>query len=188
MAAANKPSVLVLDQLDAVRWSAAHSHRAWQVCQQILDDAARFPFLKVLVSCRRFDLESEPSFRQWAERTKPFLVDVTELDECQAEKEVGANIWRELTVGQQAALRRVLNLQIWKSLRDALGHAPSFATSIDLMKKYWQHAHSQLGRLGNPGHMAETVLHRLTAELQARAELTVSAHVFGNGIPKAWTC
>jgi len=57
--------VLILDQVDAIRWTAAHSSHAWDTCERTISEALRHPNLRVIVVCRSFDLEDDPRIRAW---------------------------------------------------------------------------------------------------------------------------
>lgn len=64
-----RQSVLILDQLDAIRWTSAHSDNALDVCKEL----ERHIHLKrlngdnicIVLSSRTFDLENNPVIRNW---------------------------------------------------------------------------------------------------------------------------
>jgi hypothetical protein len=63
--------ILLLDQLDALRWTSAHSAEAWDVCREMISEALISPAgLKVVVCCRTFDLDHDPQLRGWEKETK----------------------------------------------------------------------------------------------------------------------
>ena len=61
----NKPAVLIIDQLDAVRWTAAHSDAAWQICRDIVELALGRSSIRVVLACRTFDLTDDQRFKAW---------------------------------------------------------------------------------------------------------------------------
>ena len=64
-AAAGRPAVLLLDQVDAIRWTAAHSGYAWETCESVISEALSQRNLRVVVVCRTFDVEDNPQIRAW---------------------------------------------------------------------------------------------------------------------------
>jgi hypothetical protein len=74
-------SVLLVDQLDAVRWTGAHASAPWDACKQMLDEALRLPDVAVVVACRTFDLRDDPPIRAWHEVRKGIEVEIGNLPE-----------------------------------------------------------------------------------------------------------
>jgi hypothetical protein len=60
-----KIAVLVLDQLDAIRWTVGHSSHAWDTCERIIDEALCNDNLRVVVACRTFDVEDDVRIKNW---------------------------------------------------------------------------------------------------------------------------
>ena len=67
--AAQRPSVLILDQLDALRWTSSHSANALEVCKSLVNEvlAARDSGQKmtVVLACRTFDFKHDPGIKEW---------------------------------------------------------------------------------------------------------------------------
>jgi hypothetical protein len=80
-AADGQMGVLVLDQLDAIRWTAAHSGHAWDTCERVISEALRHSNLRVVVVCRSFDVEDHPQIRAWKERSNVKDLKVAPLDD-----------------------------------------------------------------------------------------------------------
>ena len=61
----DRPGVLILDQLDAIRWTAGHSPEAWSVCRELINQTlnGKNNSIKVILSCRTFDLENDPMLK-----------------------------------------------------------------------------------------------------------------------------
>jgi hypothetical protein len=55
--------VLVLDQVDAISFVSGRNQRLWEVFEELLSEAARYPQMGVLVACRAFDAEHDPRLR-----------------------------------------------------------------------------------------------------------------------------
>ena len=67
--AGDRPCVLILDQLDAIRWTSSHSANALDVCKQLLGQVRSLrtggKVITAILSCRSFDLENDPQIRHW---------------------------------------------------------------------------------------------------------------------------
>ena len=61
--------MLILDQLDALRWTSGHSSEAFPICHDIMRQARDLGRnLLVIVSCRTFDLENDTQIRIWKDQ------------------------------------------------------------------------------------------------------------------------
>lgn len=59
-------AVLLIDQLDAVRWGSAHSSSAWELARDLMEEVlGHRSQVGVIVCCRGFDLETDRSIRSW---------------------------------------------------------------------------------------------------------------------------
>lgn len=69
--AGGRPCVLILDQLDAIRWTSVHSVNSLDVCHEIINQVLAFrregKKISVIVACRTFDLKHDPEIKQWIE-------------------------------------------------------------------------------------------------------------------------
>lgn len=65
--AADRKGVLVLDQLDAIRWTAAHSSIAMDVCKELIRQVRSLRYsgknMVIVFACRTFDLENDPEIK-----------------------------------------------------------------------------------------------------------------------------
>jgi len=141
--AGERQSVLILDQLDAIRWTSAHSNNALDVCKEL----ERHVELKrlhgdrvsIILCSRTFDLEHDPSIRNWlaGERAKEFVkIEVKELPFENVEKLVGSP-FSQMTKKEKSLLANPLNLSFWVELSHA-GTVPRFRTATALMREFWK--------------------------------------------------
>ena len=173
--------VLLLDQLDALRWTGAHSSEAWDVCREtILDALATSPKTKVVVCCRTFDLQHDPQFRRWKEQSKNLrevqVGDLTPeqvraaIDQAASSKgEIRPIDDRELIL-----LQHVHHLQMWLTLYPRLGSQGSLGTRRGLMEAFWQDRRTQLTKHGIASDRIEAIEARLVDKMQEGAQLTTS--------------
>src|SRR5207302_10006840 len=61
--AAERRSILVLDQLDSVSLTSGRHPEFWQCLREVIDEARYQPNMSVLIVCRRFDLENDDRLR-----------------------------------------------------------------------------------------------------------------------------
>ena len=152
--AGERESVLILDQLDAIRWTSAHSNNALDVCKE-LEHHVQLKRLysdrvSIILCSRTFDLEHDPSIRNWlaGERAKEFVnIEVKELPSEIVGDIVGAP-FSQMTEKEKSLLANPLNLSIWVELSHA-GEVPRFRTATDLMREFWKNRrwilHDQAG-------------------------------------------
>ena len=141
--AGERQSVLILDQLDAIRWTSAHSNNALDVCKE-LEHHVQLKRLhgdkvSIILCSRTFDLEHDPSIRNWlaGERTKEFVnIEVKELPSENVKKLVGSP-FSQMTEKEKSLLANPLNLSIWVKLSHA-GTVPRFRSATDLMREFWK--------------------------------------------------
>lgn len=148
--AGDRPCVLILDQLDAIRWTSVHSNNALDVCREVV---RHIQFLKrdgkritVVLSCRTFDLEHDPAIKNWLADTKKedvfSKIEVTALSENKLKELVGSD-FAQMTSKEKSLLACPQNLAIWMELKQS-GITPSFQTATGLMKEFWKNRRTKL--------------------------------------------
>ncbi|MEM8963184.1 MAG: toll/interleukin-1 receptor domain-containing protein [Acidobacteriota bacterium] len=115
--------VLLIDQLDSLRWTGSHSAEAWHLCREMIAEALSWPRIKVVVCCRTFDLETDPQLRAWENEAKQLSrveVGLLDLDDvtiavCHLTGSPQATDL-DLRPPQWELLRHVHHLQMWMSI------------------------------------------------------------------------
>lgn len=144
----NKRAVIVLDQLDALRWTQAHSRESLVVCGQIIDQVTRLNFerkynISVIFVCRSYDLENDNNISLLFKESDKNLnsikwnkIQVNDLSE-----EIVHNIIGERYIQLTNKLKEVLkipsNLYIWKQLDPQKNYAECSSTS-SLVSEWWK--------------------------------------------------
>jgi len=140
--AGKRTCVLILDQLDAIRWTCSHSPNALDVCKELLRHVRALRQngrkISVVLCCRTFDLENDPEIRNWL--TTPaengfVKFEVNEFTAKTVQQVVGASFHR-LTERQKRVLSCAQNLSIFMELSQR-GAVPEFRTATELMSRYW---------------------------------------------------
>lgn len=141
--AGERKSVLILDQLDAIRWTSSHANEALDVCKELVRHVQSLrrsgKNITVVLSSRTFDLEHDPSIRNWlADATdEEFIkIEVTGLSADILQRVVGSS-FNEMTEKEKNLLSCPQNLAIWMEIKRK-GPVPSFQTSTDLIREFWK--------------------------------------------------
>ena len=120
--AGGRQSVLILDQLDAIRWTSAHSNNALDVCKElechVQSKRLYGEKISIVLCSRTFDLEHDPSIRNWlaGERAEKFVnIEVKELPLEDVKRVVGLS-FSQMTEKEKSLLANPLNLSIWVEL------------------------------------------------------------------------
>jgi hypothetical protein len=171
--------VLVVDQLDAIRWTAAHASAPWEACQEVIDDALRLPNVAVVVACRSFDLRDDQQISAWHARRRGREIEVGELSrEAVAAVVVAAGAeYAGLTPRQQDLLRSPLHLALWVQVRGANSDLHAWNTQADLLRAFWESRFELATRLGVPPLEFRGAVAALVTDLDRRGELAGPARL-----------
>lgn len=144
--AAGKPCVLILDQLDALRWTSRHSGSALEVCKQLISEADKLNKdfggrISLVFITRTFDLENDASLRNLFsdDKAKPFRwskVEISRLARNDVINTIGDN-YNTLSHKLQDLLLTPSSLYIWTTLKNN-SSARNITTPFELMEKWWE--------------------------------------------------
>jgi len=141
--AGNRQSVLILDQLDAIRWTASHSSAAMEVCKDLVRQVRSLRCtgknIVIVFACRTFDMENDPEIKKLlggsGERGIA-KIPVHELTDEQLKAIIGPDI-TALTESEKRILSCPHNLTIWMELKKEEAQ-PAFRTATELMRRFWE--------------------------------------------------
>lgn len=172
-------TVLLLDQLDAVRWTASHASARWEACQEVMDEALALPNVVVVVACRTFDLRDDQQISGWQARRKGVEVEVGELTDPAVEGVVqaGGGTYAAFTDRQKALLRSPLLLSLWTQVARATDPAPVFTTHADLMREFWRTRFELLARQGFDAAECGAAVDAVVTELDRAGTLSAPARL-----------
>ncbi len=141
--AADRKCILILDQLDAIRWTAAHSSSAMDVCRELLRQVGSLRCtgknIVIVFACRTFDLENDPEIKKLlsdADKQDFVKIQVKEFSDEQLKEIIGSDI-SALTGSQKRILSCPQNLAIWAHLKQD-GLKPDFHSATELMRRFWE--------------------------------------------------
>lgn len=141
-------AVLILDQLDAIRWTNNHSGTALEVCKEMIREAHNLNKIRnrkivIVFVCRTFDFENDHGikllFSNNEDRKEQLSwkdIKVSELDDKNVQNIVGT-AYNNLSKKLQTLLRIPSNLYIWSNL-DENRRSNTYITSSDLIRQWWE--------------------------------------------------
>ena len=178
--AGSQPSVLLLDQLDAISVVSARNQAAWGAFNELLDEArTTYPNMRFLFACRSFDLERDPRLRA--------LVDNQDQVERILLQPLGEEVVRSAitavdldpaSLNQQQLEILSTPLHLHLLLESANSQDIEFASVGDLYDAFWKHKAAAVSeRLhGNLSVWSDAVGH-LSDELSRRESLVAPSFV-----------
>jgi hypothetical protein len=136
--AQDAPSLLVIDQLDAVSLLSGRMPETFDAVAEIIREASAFPNMRILLACRKFDVDNDHRIRALLEAANASRVEIPQLSDDQADAAVDAMglTPANLNQRQRELLRSPLNLVLLSSIADQ-ADALSFGTAKDLLDAYW---------------------------------------------------
>ncbi|WP_029631335.1 hypothetical protein [Zavarzinella formosa] len=169
-------SVLILDQLDSIRWTSSHAAARWEACREMIEAALALPNIVVVLACRTFDLRDDQQIRSWLEKHKTQETPVGEFTDDEVKTVVSAlgGDSGRLTAKQRQLLRSPLLLSLWHDIGGP--QAPDgWSTLSGLMRMYWRLQISGLAKAGISNADARAVINELVTLLDRGGGLSVPA-------------
>ena len=182
--AVDRRCVLIMDQLDAIRWTAAHSSSAMDVCKDLLRQVRSLrrtgKQIVIVFACRTFDLENDPEIKNlFADSSEQSVlkVSVGEFSEEQLKEVIGPDAFAALSESQKRILSCPQNLAIWLEIKKG-GRAPTFRTAAELMRRFWENRRQLLEeRAGISAEQMDAFLKPLLDYMESRGEISAPASV-----------
>lgn len=155
----NEKAVLILDQLDALRWTLAHSRGALLVCSELIEqinhlNRERDHKISIVMVCRTIDFENDNNIRNLFKKddcSKAFIewheVKIEELKESEVEGIIGER-YQALTSKLKSLLKIPSNLFIWCQLHKEKTYDECLSTN-HLLEQWWEQLLSSYSKQGN---------------------------------------
>ncbi len=186
--AAGRQSVLILDQLDALRLTSTHSHAAWEACIRIIEEALACPNITVLLACRTFDLENDPNIHKWQEAIRQrFATGAETVQLGNLSEETAGLVTKAVGVELGSLSGRVRNmlchpntLGLWRGLATGGQVFREFATATELMRQFIRARRAEaVAERGTTESDVQTVMDALIERMDSTGRLTVPEAVVG---------
>lgn len=135
---AEQPCLLVIDQLDAVSKASGRMPQSFDAVADLVREAAAFPYMRVLLACRKFDLDNDDSIRSLVQDRQAKQCEIVglSLEQVAAAIESMGIAPYQLTHQQKDLLRLPLHLKLLATLADQ-ADAISFTSTRSLFDAYW---------------------------------------------------
>lgn len=136
----NQVSVLIMDQLDALRWTQNNSYEALTVCMEMIKQVShlneeREKKIVVVFVCREYDLQNDNNIkllfeneRKETRNIKWRKILINDFEENVVKKVVGSK-YEQLTSKTRNLLRKPSNLYIWQHLDEDVSYDDCTTTS-----------------------------------------------------------
>jgi hypothetical protein len=181
--AADRKSVLILDQLDAIRWTAAHSAAAMDVCKELVRQVRSLlnagKNIVVVFACRTFDLEHDPEIKHLlsvSDKQGFAKISIKELSEEQLKNIIGSDLGA-LNESQKRILSCPQNLAIWMQLKQD-GMKADFRSATELMRRFWENRSQVLEqKAGIAKNRLDAFLQPLLDYMENRGEVSAPANI-----------
>ncbi len=167
-------AVLCIDQLDALSFVAGRNVQRQTILNELIQQAGHYPHLRLLLACRTFDIDHDPSLLGLVSGEEPTArrIEVERLtvdDVHSAIAEAGMDA-ESLTGPQVQLLRNPLHLYLFIS-----GGTPpyGFVSRSDLFEGYWEEKRRRVDDASGSGAFVAGV-ERLSKILSDRRELRAS--------------
>jgi len=181
--AGSRQSVLIVDQLDALRWTAIHSNNALMVCKALTREVynlrSRGKQISIIFSCRSFDLDHDLVLRSWLgshSEIRCQRIEVNGLSEQTVNSIVGL-VYSNMSSQQKEVLAFPHNLAMWTQLATPQS-SPNFQTATDLMRAYWDDRRRALRLANVPDNDVQATLDTLVDHLDRERHKSVPERVF----------
>lgn len=137
--------VLILDQLDALRWTSVHSRDAMDICSSLIDEVSKINLtrnkkISVIMACRTFDYENDVNINKLIDSKKINdnlwkKIKLETLKDADVEKVVGKNYSRYNSKVKNM-LKIPSNLFLWKKA-NINDEYDSISSIKDLINRWW---------------------------------------------------
>jgi hypothetical protein len=154
----DKRVVLILDQLDALRWTQIHSGEALRICRELIREVEVLNWIRkepisLVMVCRSYDFQNDRNIRglfsekdkgrnasaDGTERKNQFCWDEIKVGELSEETIVSVigDAYRQLTKRLKELLRIPSNLYMWQQLEVGRDYHDIKSTN-QLIKEWWK--------------------------------------------------
>lgn len=185
--------VVILDQLDALRWTALHSSNALDICMKMVKEILLLRHhtnanIKIIMATRNFELEDDVRLKGWVsgleDDVKQIELKLFESDQIRPYISQFED-YDKLSDEQKNILKIPLWLGIYINLANDLGEAPKFTTKLDLIKFFIDDRFTQLtDNHGISTADSENFFNEIIDLMNHSNKLSISSTQLSNGSSK----
>ena len=177
--AGDQPSVLVVDQLDAISVVSARNQATWSAFNELLEEADSYPNMRILFACRTVDLERDPRLRALVDdQERVERIPVGALDEEVIQSALAAAELDPALLHQKQMEILSTPLHLHLLLESANSGPVRFTSTRDLFDAFWEHKGKAVSRrMGEEQRVWAAVIGRLCKALSERETLVAPSYV-----------
>ena len=189
--ATKQKTVLILDQLDAIRWTATHSNNALQVCQELVRQVLALRKegidINVILACRDFDLDEDVALSSWISglNNEVSKINLSHFDANTVTQLIEPfEKYESLTGAKQVILTIPLWLNIYLVIAKKTHAAPQFINKLELVKQFWDNRIREIISLGVSEENAKQLIDEIVVLMNSKSRLSVSENVIAISSPQ----
>lgn len=185
--------IILLDQLDALRWTALHSSNALDICIKMVKEILLLrqyahSNIKIIMATRNFELEDDVRLRNWISEINSDVrqMELKLFEPDQIKPYVNQfEDYDQLSNEQQNILKIPLWLGIYINLANDLGCTPKFTSKLDLIKGFLDNRFEQLNECyGVSTADSEDLFNEIIDLMNHSNKLSISLTHLSNGSSK----
>ncbi|MFB9154434.1 hypothetical protein ACFFUS_13975 [Vibrio gallaecicus] len=173
--------VIILDQLDAIRWTGSHSNVALHICQDLIRQTIALrkegADISIVLASRDFELNEDIALSSWLNSISDSLHEV-KLSTLSEEKVVELISPFETYSQLSSVKKEILKIPLWLGIYLTIAHrtqnAPSFNNKLELVKNFWDDRLSQIHAHHLSIDEAEQLIDKLVGLMMKQGSLSVS--------------
>ena len=177
--AGDKPSVLVVDQLDAISVVSARNQAVWSAFNELLAEVSNYPNMRILFACRSFDLESDPQLRALVDdQERVERIPVRPLDQEAIQRTIAAVKLDTALLHQRQIEILSTPLHLYLLLESANLGPVEFMSPSDLFDAFWKHKRKAVSsQMGGDQSVWTDAIGCLCDALSEREQLVAPSYV-----------
>ena len=175
-----KACTLILDQLDAIRWTNVHSKNALEVCKSLVREVMRLRAIgrpiSVILACRTYDLENDPDIKTWIRQTTESSKRLCKVEVGPLSDDVVTSIASKAGVAslsdrQISILKSPQHMAMWVNLIKDSQHV-EFRNRVQLMRKYWGFKIQELVKSGLSVEVVDSEITRIVQYMELKSSIS----------------
>lgn len=186
---AGRPCVLILDQLDSLRWTSTHSATALDVCKEMICQAAELnkeyeAHISILLVSRTFDLDTDPGLQSLFETPhqekgiKWSKVQVGLLSENEVEGIVGKS-YAQMPLKLKKTLQVPSSLFVWSRLENG-ENQNAVTSSFQLMEEWWSQIQNRCRQMSLEKQDVCKCKDKIVSRMDRLGKLALPATIFAD--------
>ena len=182
--AAGKKCMLILDQLDSLRWSNSHSSTALDVCKELIQQAESInrhqnANISIVFAARTFDLENDKGLKSLfensdQERQRGLVWSRVKVDSFTEEEvtEIIGTRYKQLPSRLQKLLLTPSTLYVWTQLEE--NSSKNHVSSVyGLMENWWAQIQNQCTSAGIRGETINNCRNNIVGYMEKRGRFVI---------------